>query len=168
MKIGILSFRPLSREVTYEELRLQEVAEALGHDVLIFRAEECQLVYDEQGERVFHRGQPLPKIDVLIPRATVLWNADLRLAIVHQFELMGVPVLNTFDAIVKGKNKLRTMQILHEKGVPVPRTITIENYEAIDAAISLVGPLPVILKEAFGTFGSGVVIAESKRAMRSM
>ena len=38
----------------------------------------------------------------------------------------------------------------------------------LNAAIDAVGGAPVILKDPFGSYGSGVVIAESKRAARSV
>lgn len=168
MHIGILSFRPLLQEIAQEEQRLLEAAEAAGHQATVFRSGLCQLIYDEKGERVFYEGKPFPKIDALIPRASILTNVELRLAIVKQFELMEVPVLNTYQAIAKAKNKLRTMQILHARGIPVPRTMVMENDRHLNEAIEAVGGVPVIIKDPFGSFGSGVVIAESKRAARSV
>lgn len=167
MKIGILSFRSPKRQVSYEERRLKKAAEALGHKAQIFRAAKCQLIYDAYGERVFYCSKKFPKIDVLIPRASVLSDVDVRVSVIKQFQLMKMPVVNDYQAISKAKNKLRTQQILHSLGISTPRTVLIEGFAALDFAIDRLGGTPVILKDPFGSYGSGVVIAESKRAARS-
>ena len=168
MVIGILSYRPVSRQVTKEERRLKKAAEVLGHKAKIFRASRCQLVYDGRGERVLYNGKKFPKIDILIPRASIISNVDIRLSLVKQFQLMNVPVVNEYMSIAKAKNKLRTQQILHSLGLPTLRTVVIENYTTLSDAIDKVGGAPVILKDPFGSYGSGVIIAESKRAARSV
>lgn len=168
MKIGILSYRSIGKKASYEEMRIKRMAERMGHKARIFRVARCQLVYDGRGERVFYSKKRFPNIDVLIPRAGVIKNVDIRLSVVKQFQLMGVPVVNEYTSIARAKNKLRTMQILHSLGIPTPRTVVIENFAALDMAIEAVGGAPVILKDPYGTFGCGVVIAESKRAARSV
>jgi ribosomal protein S6--L-glutamate ligase len=168
MKIGILSFRPLYKQASKEERRLKQAALALGHKAQIFRSARCQLVYDEGGERVLYSKKKFPKIDVLIPRASVIANVDIRLSVVKQFQLMGMPVVNKYMSISRAKNKLRTQQILHSLGIPTLRTVVIEDEGSLGYAIDAIGGAPVILKDPFGTFGCGVVIVESKRAARSV
>lgn len=168
MKIGILSFRSVSRPTTKEEKMLRKAAIALGHKAQIFRTGKCQLVYDGRGERVLYNKKRFPKIDILIPRASIITNVDIRLSIVKQFQLMGVPVVNEYMPIARAKNKLRTLQVLHSLGIPTLRTVVIEDYSALNDAIDAVGGTPVILKDPFGSYGTGVVIVESKRAARSV
>ncbi len=168
MKIGILSFKPLKRQASKEERRLKQAAMQLGHKAQVFRAGRCQLVYDGRGERVLYNKKRFPKIDILIPRASVITNVDIRLSVVKQFQLMGVPVVNEYMSIARAKNKLRTQQILHSLGIPTPRTVVIEDYGALSDAIDRLGGAPVILKDPFGSYGTGVIIVESKRAARSV
>lgn len=168
MKIGILSFRPPGKQASVEELKLKRAADRLGHKIQIFRVDRCQLIYDGRGERVYYNGKRFPKIDVLIPRAGILNNVDLRLTVLKQFQIMGIPVVNEYMAIARAKNKLRTLQILHSLGIPTPRTVAINALSALDMAIPAVGGSPVIVKDPFGSFGQGVVIAESKRAAKSV
>ncbi len=168
MHLGILSFRTEKRAFTVEEKRLKETALKLGHRAQIFRASHCQLSYDGKNERVFYNRKRFPKIDVLIPRATILSQVEVRLSVVKQFQLMGVPVVNDYMAISRAKNKIRTIQILHSLGIPTPRTVVIEGFSALEMAIESVGGAPVILKDPFGTYGNGVIIAESKRAAKSV
>lgn len=167
MKIAILSMQPSNKRAYPEELRLKAEAIALGHTARIFRADRCQLVYEQGKPFVLHDLKVFPACDVLIPRASVTTNVELRCAIVKQLQLMGFRVLNDYLAISRAKNKLRTMQILAHHHVPTPRTMVIRNLTYIDEAIKYVGGLPVIIKTPFGSYGSGVVIAESKRAVYS-
>lgn len=168
MKIGILSFRNLSRQTADEERRLKRAAEAMGHKARIFRADRCQLVYDEKGERVLYNRKRFPELDILIPRASIIANVDIRLSLVKQFQLTGLPVVNDYMSIARAKNKLRTQQILHSLGVPTLKTVVVHTYADLDDAIDRVGGVPIILKDPFGTYGGGVVIVESKRAARSL
>ncbi len=167
MKIGILSFRQAGKRAAVEELRLLQAAKALGHQAFIFRSDSCQLFYDEKNKRVLYNFKRFPKIDVLIPRARVLKDADIRLSLVRQFEEMGIPVVNFALGITRAKNKVHTQQILHQNGIRTPQTVVIENLTALSQAIDMVGGAPVILKDPYGSFGAGVVIAETKRAAKS-
>lgn len=167
MKIAILSMQPSTKRAHAEELRLKAEAKALGHTARIFRADRCQLVYEQGKPFVLHDLKPFPAFDVVIPRASVTTNVELRCAIVKQLQLMGFRMLNDYLAISRAKNKLRTMQILAHHHVPTPRTMVIRTLADIDEAIKYVGGLPVIIKTPFGSYGSGVVIAESKRSVYS-
>jgi len=150
-----------------EELRLVKAARELGHQARIIRVSRCQLVYDGDHPSVLHEGKAFPKFDVIIPRVSVLKNVELHTAILKQFELMGIPVVNRSRPINRAKNKLHTMQVLNHHGIGVPKTIVLRSQKYLDWAIKQVGGFPVIMKTPFGSYGSGVVIAESKRALAS-
>lgn len=166
MKIGILSFYP-SRKRDKEALMLKKAAIALGHKAVVFRHTNAQLVFDQNHPRVLYRGKKLPSYDVIIPRASKVNNNDLESAIIKQFELMGVPVFNSFSSIVRAKNKLRTLQVLDHLDISIPRTVVVRKMEYINEAIDKVGGVPVIVKTPYGSLGSGVAIVESKRSLYS-
>ena len=42
----------------------------------------------------------------------------------RQFEMLGVRVINKSQAMIDARNKLKTYQILAEKGIPIPKTFT--------------------------------------------
>lgn len=163
MKVAILCFRPLEEKLSYEEVRLKRAAIALGYDARTFRAVECELSFDKNGPSVYYRGKPFPKVDVIIPRVSLLEDVSLYASILKQFQLMGVSVLNTYDAVKRAKNKLRTLQILSHYGIPTPRTFVISQRDDLKGAIDRVGGFPVIMKSPFGSWGAGVMIAESFR-----
>lgn len=168
MKIGILSFKAISKKAAPEEIRLKNVAREMGHNTRIFRSGKFQLVYDGTSRRLMYDGKLFPKYDVFIIRPSVLRDVELSVSIIKQLEMMGIPVFNSYESITKAKNKLKTMQIMDHYNMPIPRTVIIRSPDYIDLAVKAVGGFPVIVKTPFGSYGSGVTIVESKRALVSM
>ncbi len=167
MKIGILSYYPPNKRPSTEETRLVKAAREMGHQARIIRVSNCQLIFDGVMPHVLLDGKKFPYFDLVIPRVHVLKSVDLHTAILHQLELMGIPIINSAASISHAKNKLYTMQILSHHTIAVPRTMVIRSQKYLDIAIKDVGGFPVIVKTPFGSYGSGVVIAESKRSLVS-
>lgn len=167
MKIGILSFRSLSRQAAKEELELQSVARKMGHKSRIFRADRFQMVYDRKSPWLLYDGKAFPQQDVILTRPSVLDNVDLHVALIAQMEMAGMLLFNRYDAIMKAKNKIKTMQILDHYGIPIPKTIVIRRAIDLPQAVKLVGGFPVIVKQPVGSYGNGVTIVESMRALKS-
>lgn len=168
MKIGILSFRSCGRQASAEELELKKVARSLGHTCRIFRASKFKLVFDQESPWILYDGKPFPRYDVIITRPSILVFVDLHIALIEQMEMAGMLVFNKYDAILKAKNKIKTMQILDHYGIPIPNTVVIRRQEDLQMAAKFVGGFPLIVKEPVGSFGAGVTIVESMRALKSM
>jgi len=167
MKIGILSFTSPKKRALKEEYRLVEEAKKLGHKARIFRKARCQLVYDSKSQRVLYDGKKFPERDVIITRPSFLSSVDLNTTVIKQLQYMGFTIFNDSKSIKRAKNKLKTLQILDHKKIPVPDTVVVSHLKYLDFAIKKVGGPPVIIKTPYGSYGSGVVIAESKRAIYS-
>jgi RimK family alpha-L-glutamate ligase len=60
------------------------------------------------------------------------------------------------------------MQLLAKAGVGIPKTVVSRNSADIDDLIEKIGGTPVIIKLARGTHGNGVVLAETKKAAKSV
>lgn len=168
MRIGILSYRHPSRRATPEEVRLQKEARLAGHTCRIFRAAKFMMVYDAHSPWLFYDGKPFSHCDVVITRPSVLADVDLYASIVEQMQLMGVLVFNRYESIVNAKNKLKTTQILDHYGIPVPQTVIVRRSDDLIGAVKLLGGFPVILKHPVGSYGNGVMIVESMRALKSV
>ncbi len=168
MRIGILSFKAISSKASREEIRLKNVAKETGHTARIFRSGRCQLVYDGTARRLLYDGKPFPRYDVIITRPSVLRDVDLNISIIKQMEMMGIPVFNRYNPIIKAKNKLKSMQLMDHYNIPIPKTIIIRSSKFLDLAVEAVGGVPVILKTPFGSYGVGVTIVESKRGLKSV
>lgn len=167
MKIGILSYRSLNRKASEEEISIKRAARQLGHTARIFRASRFQMVYDQHSPWLLYDGKAFPKYDLVITRPSILRNVDLHIALIEQMELMGISVFNKYESILKAKNKIKTMQILDHFGIPIPHTVVVNRPQDIKQAVKIVGGFPVILKQPFGSYGAGVTIVESMRALQS-
>lgn len=167
MKIGILSFRALDRRASEEELMLQKAARDRGHKVRIFRDSRFQMVYSKHDPWLLYDGKPFPHYDVVIIRPSVLLNFASRVSLVKQMEMMGILLFNRHESIKKCKNKVDTMQILTHYDIPMPKTVVVRQPDDLKQAAKIVGGFPLIVKDQVGSFGNGVVIMESMRALNS-
>jgi ribosomal protein S6--L-glutamate ligase len=163
MKIAILSNGPGN----YSTKRLKEVAKARGHEVEVIKYKDCYASIEKNNPTVSYKGEDLSQFDVIIPRIAANMTR-YGTAIVRQLEMQGVWTMSSSIAIVRARDKLRSMQLLAKAGVQVPKTVFSRNSTDIDDLIDKLGGTPVIIKLASGTHGNGVVLAESKKAAKSV
>ena len=159
MKIAILSNGPGN----YSTKRLKEEAEKRGHDVSIIKYRDCYASIEQNNPKVSYRGEDLDGFDAIIPRIASHMTR-YGAAIVRQFEMQGVYTASSSIAIVRARDKLRSMQLLAKAGVGIPKTVFSRNTLDIDDLLDHLGGTPVIIKLAAGTHGNGVVLAETKKA----
>jgi len=163
MKIGILS----RNANLYSTRRLKEAALAKGCEAMVIDHLQCSLVTDIGSGKVLYKGQDLSDIDCIIPRigSSVTFYGT---AVVRQFETMGKTSLNSSLSIVRSRDKLRSIQIFSNHEVNIPKTVFANHPKEIDMLIQQVGGTPLIIKLLEGTQGIGVVLAETKKAAKSV
>ncbi|MDP3276513.1 MAG: RimK family alpha-L-glutamate ligase [Deltaproteobacteria bacterium] len=157
----------LSRKATlYSTRRLIEAARARGHDVSVIDPLEFSLVVSRKSPELYYRGSACPAFDVVIPRIGASITG-YGLAVVRQFDLMGVPVLNHAVAIARSRDKLRAMQLLTRLDLDIPTTVCTKSTAYLEAALQQVGGPPAIVKLHQGTQGVGVMLAETRQSIQS-
>lgn len=106
-------------------------------------------------------------VDVIIPRigASVTFYGS---SIIRQFEMQGVFTTCSSLALVRSRDKLRSLQILTKSGVGILKTAFARNPGDVDYLIKQVGGTPLIIKLLEGTQGLGVVLAETRKAAKSV
>jgi ribosomal protein S6--L-glutamate ligase len=164
MKIAVLSRNPK----IFSTQRLIEEIEKAGHEALVVDHSLCDLIIEQEGPSIIYKGQRLEGVDAIIPRigASVTFYGT---AVVRQFELMGVFSAVTSQAIVRSRDKLRSLQILSKNGLGMPKTaFTNFSKGGEKQLIEQVSGAPVIIKLLEGTQGLGVVLAETKKAAQSV
>jgi ribosomal protein S6--L-glutamate ligase len=82
--------------------------------------------------------------------------------------MQGVFTTASSIAINRSRDKLRSIQLLARSGVGIPKTVFTRSLMDIEDIIDDMGGFPVIIKLARGTHGNGVVLAESKKAAKSV
>lgn len=158
MKIAILSRSPRC----YSTRRLREAALRRGHRAIVLNTLKFSMSLETQSPGLFFRNKPLSTYDAVIPRigASITFYG---LAVVRQFEQMGVYTPNDSIAISRSRDKLRAMQTLSRHDVGIPATAFVRNKRDVLPAIERVGGAPVIIKVLEGTQGVGVILADTVR-----
>ncbi|MEC9120157.1 MAG: RimK family alpha-L-glutamate ligase [Candidatus Thermoplasmatota archaeon] len=150
----------------YSTRRLAEEAQKAGWAVRIIDPLRLTVVVDERGGRIFHRGWPI-ECEAVIPR--IGFSITRRgVAIVRQFEQMGVIVLNPSLSIEQSRDKLLASQLMADAGVPIPVTAHVASTADVDSALARVGGVPCVVKTTEGTQGSGVFLARNYPQVRQL
>lgn len=164
MRIAILS----ANSALYSTKRLLEAANQRGHEGILVNHLNCQVMIEGGNPSVLYEGLELASFDAIVPRigASV---TDYGCAIVRQFEMMKVFTTAKSQAIMRSRNKLRSLQVLSKAGVGLPKTVFANHPKNgnVTQLIELVGGPPVVIKLLEGTQGIGVVLAETAKAAKS-
>lgn len=165
MKIAILS----NGNANYSTKRLKEEAEKRGHRVRIVKYKNAYISIDEKNPKVMYRGKELGEYDVIIPRIASSMT-KYGTTVVRQLETIYPRAffMNKSLAITRARDKLRSTQLLAKAGVAIPKTVISRNTTDIDDLLEEIGGTPAIIKLARGTHGNGVVLAETKKAAKSV
>jgi ribosomal protein S6--L-glutamate ligase len=163
MRIAILS---RDRKL-YSTRRLAEAAQQRGHEADVIDVLRCTMDITSKHPAVYSRDRKLDAYDAVIPRigASVTFYG---LAVLRQFEIMGVFPLNESVAIGRSRDKLRSLQLLARAGMGLPVTGFAHSPDDTKAVINLVGGPPLVIKLLEGTQGKGVVLAETRKAAESV
>lgn len=164
MRIAILSANPN----LYSTQRLLEAAIQRGHEGMVVNHLNCQVMIEGGKPSIRYEGRELDIIEAIVPRigASV---TDYGCAVVRQFEMMKIFTTAKSQAIMRSRNKLRSLQVLSKAGVELPKTVFANHPKNGDITqlIKLVGGPPVVIKLLEGTQGIGVVLAETTKAAKS-
>jgi ribosomal protein S6--L-glutamate ligase len=163
MRLVILSRQP----ELYSTRALVGAARARGHDVRVLDTLQFDIRLSRQTPELLYQGHPVGKVDAVIPRigASITFFG---LAVVRQFEMLGVYCLNESQAIARSRDKLRCLQLLSRHDIGLPPTVYTRQAEHVPACIEKVDGPPVVVKLLQGTQGIGVVLAETARAASSV
>lgn len=127
---------------------------------------EYEVVLRKATPDLYRNGKILEKVDCVLPRTGASIN-NYGVAVLTQFEMKEIPVINSSTAILRTRNKLRAIQWMTRHNIDMPKTVFIRQTSGLKAAIEAVGGFPVILKLLSGTQGIGVMIAENYRTIES-
>ncbi|MES2836087.1 MAG: 30S ribosomal protein S6--L-glutamate ligase [Bacteroidota bacterium] len=163
MKIAILSRNPN----LYSTRRLVEAGKERGHEVVVIDHQKCVLVIEKGRPHIFYKGEEVTGVNAVIPRigASVTFYGA---AVVRQFEMMKIFTSVESQALVRSRDKLRSLQLISRAGLGMPKTAFASSPKDIDNLLSQVGGAPVVIKLLEGTQGIGVILAETHNSAKSM
>lgn len=163
MKIAMLARNPS----LYSHRRLVEAAQSRGHEIDIINTTQCYVNITAHRPLVKYKGESLSGYDAVIPRigASITFYG---LAVLRQFEMMGVWPLNESVAIGRSRDKLRCLQILSREGLGLPVTGFANSAKQAEEVIKMVNGPPVVIKLLEGTQGIGVMLGETMSSAKSV
>ncbi|GGW90216.1 30S ribosomal protein S6--L-glutamate ligase [Salegentibacter mishustinae] len=163
MKIKILS----RNSHLYSTKRLVEAATKRKHDVEVVDPLKCDIVIEKRKPNIYYKGGYIEGVDAVIPRigASVTFYGT---AVVRQFEMMGAFTTTDSEALVRSRDKLRSLQVLSRAKIGLPKTVFTNYSRDVSGVIKQVGGTPLVIKLLEGTQGVGVVLAETKNAAESV
>jgi ribosomal protein S6--L-glutamate ligase len=135
--------------------RLLEAAREAGHQgVLIHPYHLWPKNIGGQLEATGARFAPPPH--VVLPRQGAQIG-DACLALIRQFQLMGMPMVNDFEAVSIARNKFFTQQVLTAAGLPCPDTVFVNDDSGFYCGVDQLGGYPVVVKPVSQRQGNGVL-----------
>lgn len=163
LRIAILTQEPNN----YSNQSIIKAAEARGHVIECIETNRCYMSINAHQPEVHYDGAALPRYDAIIPRIGSRMTF-YGMAVVRQFESMGVFCLNTSRAIGNSRDKLLAHQILAQHRLGMPNTAFAHSTRDTNGILDLVGGAPVVVKLLESTQGKGVVLADSKKAASAL
>lgn len=163
MKIIVLSQNP----DLYSTKRIVEAGIEKGHDMHVIDHAKCDLVIEKKKPGLIYKGEEIKDVQGVIPRigSSITFYGT---AVVRQFEMMNVFSAVESQALVRSRDKLRSLQILSRAGLGLPKTVFSNYSKDVGAIIDKAGGAPVVIKLLEGTQGLGVVLADNRNSAESI
>lgn len=163
MYIAILSRGPQ----LYSTQTLFRAAQRKGHKVRIFDHAKFDLLIDNNQPKLLYQGNPISDFDAIIPRigSSITHYGCM---VVRHFEMQNIFSTISSDAILRARDKFRSLQLLSNSGILIPKTIYAKDTYDTKYMIETIGGPPLILKLLEGTHGAGVLLAESYMLAESL
>ncbi|MXV37392.1 30S ribosomal protein S6--L-glutamate ligase [Flavobacteriaceae bacterium Ap0902] len=165
MKIAILS----RSSYIYSTNRLIEEARKRDHRVIVVDPLKCNLVMEKNEPGIHVVKHKLERVDAIIPRigSSITHYGS---ALIRQFEMMNVFTTLSSNALLRSRDKLRSMQLLSRESIDFPKTFYTNMNSSLEAEeiLDFVDGTPIVLKVLEGTQGVGVMLLETKMAAVSV
>lgn len=163
MNIAVLS----RNKQLYSSRRLIEAGLERGHNIFTVNHTKCYMVMEKHDPKVYIGDHSIEELDAIIPRigASVTFYGS---SVIRQFEMQKVFTTCSSLGLVRSRDKLRSLQILAKAGIGIPKTAFARDPSDINSLIKSVGGTPLIIKLLEGTQGKGVVLAETRKAAKSV
>ena len=152
---------------SYESKRIIHEFDKQKINVELIDPNEIDIFVNKENKQsilVNGESKPLPKF--VFPRTGSGTTYYIK-AVIRHFERMGVPVINSSDAIDNVKDKLYTHQILAQSNLDIPNTMLLKHPIDVNFVEKNIG-FPVIVKKISGSYGRGVFLCEDKKQLKQL
>ncbi len=121
------------------------------------------LLTSEKKRSILIEGKLVDFPDFILPRATVSLTY-YGLAFLRHMERLNIPVINSSSSIEIAKDKLYSLQILAQAGLPVPDTMLMKYPVNIDY-VKKHFKFPLVVKTLIGSQGKGVHLVQDQSSL---
>jgi gamma-F420-2:alpha-L-glutamate ligase len=162
--IWILSKKDLSE---YENSRLIQECTNLDVQPKLVHPDNFDIIVTKDDRKsVIYKGESIKLPDLLINR-TGSDTDYFSLAIIRQFERLGVRTINNSYAIERVKDKLYTAQVLAQYSLPTPKTMLVRFPVDSNHVAKQIG-FPCVVKVVTGSFGQGVYLSKDADSFKDL
>ena len=152
---------------SYETNRLIEEFQKQDIEIQLVDPNTVDIFVNKENKKsILVNGEPSDLPQFVFPRTGSGTTYYIK-AVIRHFERMGVPVINSSEAIDNVKDKLYTHQILAQSNLDIPKTMLLRYPIDIDFVEKNIG-FPVIVKKISGSYGRGVFLCEDKKQLRQL
>ncbi len=155
----------------YSIQRLRQAFEARGDTFDMVNPLDCSVVVGENSKpQVVYQDEELTGYDLVLPRVASFTDFGIQVvrvmetAVASNLMMSGSVSVNHPLAKFRAHNKFFTIQALAGAGVPVPSTVLTWDSDYIAQLVGQDWGVPIILKMLEGTWGMGVMRADSLEA----
>lgn len=162
--IGVISVKGYDYHPTR---RLMEAAAKRGHTVTRLHPYRCWPGFRNQGKAAFFLYDEAKMPNAVLPRQ----GADVGpscLALIRQFQLLRIPVINDFEAVRISRHQFYTLQAFSWAGIPFPDSIFVNSADGFSQAVRDLGGYPVVVKQVSQRQGIGVSKVDSAEMARAI
>ena len=164
MRVWVLTKKENLR--SYQARRFKEEAEFLGIKLRHVCEEDFEIVEpSDYPDKIWRKGRYERVPDVLITRVSGM--GYFASALVRLCQRMGVKVKNSANSIELAEDKLRTVQVLTARHLPIPKSILAKFPVDTDYIADQLG-FPMVMKTVFGGKGEGVLMFENMRQFKDV
>ncbi|MEZ4907306.1 MAG: RimK family alpha-L-glutamate ligase [Saprospiraceae bacterium] len=158
----------LSRSFSlYSTQSLYRAAISRGHYVQIVDYMLCDMFIKNNKYRVSFMGEELKNFDAIIPRIGVNVT-DYGSLLIRHFEQMDIFTTLKSESLIRTRNKFGSLQLLANRGIPVPDTAISWNYENLEGFLKEFNYHPAVIKLLSSTHGEGVFKSDDIRTSATL
>lgn len=163
----ILHITSNAAENNWETKRLVEEFTREGFEVGVYQPKNFDIITSRKGGKsIRYNGEFVKLPDVVLVR-TGAGTFYFTQALLRQLEGFDIPLINSFDSIVKSRDKMWSGQLLTQAKISVPRTMLVNFPVNIDIVEQEIG-FPCVVKLVSGSQGRGVYKCQDRRFFQDL
>jgi len=152
------------RNLSHECERILEEAEKLGVSFTVVTPDDVDIVVTRTDRRSIRFQNEIVKLPPLVLPRTGSGTTYYTSSVLKHLENLGVPIVNTADAIDLCKDKLESTSVMARANIPVPRTMLVRFPIDLKLVQNYIN-YPCVIKVLTGSYGKGVHLVKDEETL---